>query len=322
MNSITYDSLSIIIPVYNSMDTIGPLVDTVFELVEPKFSKLEVILVNDGSQDGSHAECMKIIEKYKSKVHYLQLARNFGEHNAVLCGLNHVSCECVAIIDDDFQNPPEEIFKLVEVLGEGYDVVYSYYEKKRHSWFRNLGSRFNDLVACCMLKKPRGLYLSSFKVMNRFLSDVIVSYQGPYPYIDGLILRSTNSIGTCQCEHSERQLGKSNYTLTKLVRLWLNMFTSFSILPLRASSIAGLVLSGFGALLTFFFLLSYLTDGVFFSHPIPPGWASTIILATFFSGFQLCILGLLGEYLGRMYLTINKQPQFIVRRHFLGEEEK
>jgi undecaprenyl-phosphate 4-deoxy-4-formamido-L-arabinose transferase len=311
-----FTSISIIIPVYNSEKTIGPLVEAVAETLKSHFERLEVILVNDGSTDRSHQCAVQIVDNYPGIMKYIKLARNFGEHNAVMCGLRYSTADCVVIIDDDFQNPPDEILKLVAKLSEGYDVVYSYYKKKHHDWFRNLGSSFNNWVATKLLKKPKGLYLSSFKAMNKFLAQTVVQYDGPYPYLDGLILRSTSSIGTQLCEHRSRETGRSNYTLRRLGRLWLNMFTSFSIIPLRISSILGLIMSIVGLLLAVFFIISWKMGGILFTSDIPPGWASTIVVLTLFSGVQLCMLGMIGEYLGRLFLTENRQPQFVVRETY------
>lgn len=322
MNNKNISSLSVLIPVYNSEETIGPLVDIIVKKFTPVFEKIEIILVNDGSIDNSHDCAINAASKYPEAVIYINLARNFGEHNAVMCGLRHATCDCVAIIDDDFQNPPDEIIKLINKLKEGYDVVYSYYEKKRHNWFRNLGSAFNDWVATKLLKKPKGLYLSSFKVMNLFLARIVTQYEGPYPYLDGLILRSTSSIGTELCKHNEREVGRSNYTLRKLVRLWLNMFTSFSIVPLRFSTILGFIMSIAGFALALFFIISWSVGGILVSKTIPPGWASLIVSITIFSGIQLLVLGMIGEYLGRLFLTGNRQPQFIVREVFYGGKNK
>ena len=259
---------------------------------------------------------MEAVERHPGKVRYVQLASNFGEHSAVMCGLHHVTGDCVAIIDDDFQNPPEEIIKLVEKLKEGHDVVYSYYEKKRHSLFRNLGSWFNDRVATWLLHKPPGLYLSSFKVMNRFLIKAVIRYEGPFPYLDGILLKITSNIGTQLCAHNEREEGQSNYTLGKLLQLWLNMFTGFSITPLRIASVIGFGMSLIGLLLAAFFILSRLKGGILFEQQVPAGWASLIVSVTLFSGVQLCVLGLIGEYLGRLLLTVNRAPQYIERDQF------
>ncbi len=259
-----FPSLAVLIPVYNSASTIRRLVDRVIDTLSPHFERLEVVLVNDGSKDNSHAEALATHEAHPGVVRYVRLARNFGEHNAVMCGLRYVTADCVAIIDDDFQNPPEEILKLVECLGEGHDVAYSYYVEKHHHWFRNMGSAFNDWVATKMLNKPKGLYLSSFKAMNRFLIDAVTSYDGPYPYIDGLVLRATDAIGTVECAHQAREEGRSNYTLRKLVRLWLNMFTSFSILPLRASTMLGFAMSTVGFLMSIVYVITRVIEGPLF----------------------------------------------------------
>ena len=234
--------LSVLIPVYNSEQSIGRLVDEVIRALAPHYDELEILLVNDGSADDSHSVVCGVVERHPGIVKYIRLARNFGEHNAVMCGLHYVTGDCVAIIDDDFQNPPDQIIKLVDRLSEGYDVVYSVYPQKHHSWFRNFGSKFNDRVATYLLRKPKGLYLSSFKVLDNYLVKSITRYSGPYPYIDGLILNSTQSIGQQTCVHAPRDVGKSNYTLRSLARLWLNMFTGFSIVPLRLASLLGLAM--------------------------------------------------------------------------------
>lgn len=305
-----------IIPVYNSEETIGPLVDRVIESLEPRFREIELVLVNDGSVDRSHEEVLKAVGKYPDRIRYYRLARNFGEHNAVLCGLRSSTKDAAAIIDDDFQNPPGEIVKLCEKLLEGHDVVYSYYDKKQHNFFRNLGSRFNDAIASVLLHKPRDLYLSSFKVLNRFLINTITSYEGPYPYVDALILQSTTSIGRQLCAHEGRKTGRSNYTLARLFRLWANMSTSTSLLPLRFATILGFVTSIAGLGMALFFIVSRAFGGIFIKQDIPPGWASIIVSVTMLSGLQLLVLGIIGEYLGRLFITENKSPQSIIREKY------
>jgi undecaprenyl-phosphate 4-deoxy-4-formamido-L-arabinose transferase len=307
------NKLSVVIPVYNSESTIVQLVQLCAEELSLKYANLEFVLVNDGSADRSHELILKLLNtRTELDIKYLNLARNFGEHNAVMCGLRHSNGDATAIIDDDFQNPPKEIVKLVDRLEDGYDVVYSYFNKKKHSRLRNLGSKFNDRIASLMLAKPDGLYLSSFKVMNRFTAKAVCEYQGPFPYIDGLILRSTTRIGTQLCEHRTRAEGESNYTLRKLISLWLSMLTSFSVLPLRVASYLGILMSAVGFLLALFFIVSWAFKGVS-SEAIPRGWASLIVSITIFSGIQLMVLGMVGEYIGRIFMTQNKQPQFIIR---------
>jgi glycosyltransferase involved in cell wall biosynthesis len=319
--SLTGHRISVLIPVYNSQNTIGDLVDTVVRTLQPLANLWEIVLVNDGSVDRSHEAVLAAIERHPGLIKYIRLYRNFGEHNAVICGLNYVTGDSVTIIDDDFQNPPTEILSLVEKLLEGYDVVYSYYEKRYHSLFRVLGSQFNDQVAAILLKKPKDLYLSSFKTIDAALVRIIAQYQGPYPYIDGLILRSTRNIGRQLCLHADRKDGKSSYTLVKLIRLWANMFTGFSITPLRITSYLGVVVSFIALLLTVYFVIVRSIGPIFIKHDIPPGWASTIVMITFLAGLQLIMLGMIGEYLGRLFLTINGAPQFLIRETYGTETE-
>ena len=306
-------SLSIVIPVYNSETTIGKVVDEVVSVLQPEFGKLEVILVDDGSADDSYKSMAEATIRHPGMVKSVRLARNFGEHNAVLCGMGYATCDCTAVIDDDFQNPPEEILFLVDELRKGYDVVYSRYAKKHHHWFRNLGSYFNDRVAVLLLRKPSKLYLSSFKVMNAFLVRKVCEYDGPFPYIDGIILRTTSAIGTRLCKHRKREHGESNYTLHKLMRLWLNMFTGYSIVPLRAAAVLGGGMALAGLFLAIHFVVVRLTGWNLLGNDVPPGWASLIVCITVFSGVQLCVLGVIGEYLGRLFLSVNRMPQFVVR---------
>lgn len=305
--------MSIVIPLYNSEATISALVDAVVLELKEAFERLEIVLVNDGSRDGTHGVALQALGRHPAIVRYFRLSRNFGEHNAVMCGLNQSSGDYVCIIDDDLQNKPTEVRKLVTTLDQGYDVVYSYYAKKHHSAFRNLGSAFNNWMATLLLGKPKDLYLSSFKLMNRFLVDTVTSYKGPFPYIDSLILRATDSIGTQLCEHEKRAVGSSNYTIGKLFRLWLNMVTSISILPLKLASLLGLVMTCIGLFLAVFFSLSWALGGILAHSQVPKGWASLIVTVVLFTGLQFSILGMLGEYLGRLYLVQNRTPQYLIR---------
>lgn len=298
--------VSLVIPVYNASRTLRPLVERLCKELAERH-RLEVVLVNDGSTDDSADVCRELAGA-DPRVRFVNLARNFGEHNAVIAGLRFATGDCAAILDDDFQNPPSEVAKLVEKLGEGYDVVFSRYERKQHSRFRNLGSRFNNAVASLLLGKPADLYLSSFKAVSRFVIDEITRYTGPYPYVDGLILRATRNYATELVRHDPRFEGRSNYTLAKLVRLWLNMFTNFSILPLRVASFAGLGFALLGGVLAVVFAIEKLND-----PDLPAGWASLAVIVLTVSGVQLFALGMIGEYLGRLFLKDNGTPIFVVR---------
>jgi len=301
--------VSIVIPVYNAEKTITPLVETVVR--DLYVNRLEMVLVNDCSHDQSHAACLALQKKYPAVITYLNLSKNFGEHNAVMAGLNHTTGDYVVIMDDDFQNPPTEVEKLVDAcVANDHDVVYGVYLKKKHNLFRNLGSWFNSYVATLLIRKPRQLYLSSFKCINRFTVNEIIKYQGPFPYIDGLIFRVTANAGEVMVEHDCRTVGTSNYNCRRLVRLWLHMFVNFSVMPLRVSMLLGVLLTFTGMMLTIMFMVMMWAD---MGHPWPPGWPSIYVSVTIFSGTQLITLGLLGEYLGRLFLVSNNTPQYVVR---------
>ena len=303
--------ITIVIPVYNSEDTIETLVLQLVAELSDLYS-LEIVLVNDGSTDDSERICINLFDQYPSVIRFYSLAKNVGEHNAVMAGLNHVSGDYIVIMDDDFQNPISEVIKLVQAgIKSDNDVIYTFYEKKRHALWRNAGSRFNDKVANMMLEKPKDLYLSSFKLINRFLVKEIIKYELPFPYIDGLILRTTDKIGKIKVEHQERLDGQSGYTVRKLIRLWLNMFTNFSILPLRVSIFIGFVFSFMGLLLGINTVFEKIAN-----PNLPLGWASLIIITCIFAGVQLIALGMIGEYVGRIFLSQNRKPQFTIRRAY------
>lgn len=299
-------NLSIVVPVYRGGETVSHLVAQLSQYLSSRYS-FEIVLVDDGSPDNSAEVCKYLATEYPF-VTAVCLARNFGEHNAVMAGLNHARGDAVVIMDDDLQNPPSEVTKLLDELAKGNDVVYARYDEKRHSWFRNFGSKLNDRVATVMLGKPKDLYLCSFKAMNRFLVDEVIRFDGPFPYIDGIVLRTTRRIGVVTVEHHARTTGRSGYTLRKLASLWFRMFTGFSILPLRIASILGLLMSGLGILGALYFAVERIVDPM-----LPVGWATLAVLVTLLSGVQLFSLGLLGEYLGRVFLRLGGTPQYIVR---------
>jgi len=306
--------ISVIIPVYNGSKTIGPLVD---EVNKHLIGDVEIILINDGSKDDSEPICEALARKNPNNVVFISLRRNFGEHNAVMCGLNYATGDYVAIIDDDFQNPPSEIIKLVEEAQKGFDVVYAKYRRKKHSFVRNMGSKLNDVAATKLLGKPGNLYLSSFKVIRREVVDEIIKYTGPFPYIDGLILRVSDNLGAVYVEHSERKEGKSNYTLSKLIELYLNMFLNFSIKPLRIFTFLGACLFCVGVVSSIALIIERVT------HPdIPVGWTSTIITTLILGGIQVMFLGLIGEYLGKCYLDQNRTPQWVVKKEINTKRDR
>jgi glycosyltransferase involved in cell wall biosynthesis len=301
-------NVSVVIPVFNAEATIGALTERLVEVFND-CGALQIVLVNDGSWDRTHEVCLALVDKLPHVVSYICLAKNFGEHNAVMAGLRHIMGDYVVIMDDDCQHHPEDAVRLVdEARARGLDLVYSDYPSREHHWFRILGSRFNGMVANFMLDKPKDLYLSSFKCLSRWLVREIVKYKGPFPYIDGLALRCTRNIGRIPIAHHRRPTGRSGYNLRKLVELWLNMCVNFSVMPLRVSAVLGLTLVVCGALLGVAVVLEKFTG-----RDIPAGWPFLAIITLLFSGVQLLTLGIIGEYLGRLFLSINEMPQFVIK---------
>jgi len=310
-------NISIVIPVYNAEETIADLVKKLItELGE--IYNLEIVLVNDHSKDTSEQVCIALFQEHPSIVRFFSLAKNVGEHNAVMAGLNKISGDFAVIMDDDFQNPIQEVKRLIAYSTQtDYDVVYTYYEKKEHSLFRNLGSKFNDIVANWMLGKPKDLYLSSFKAIRKTLVDEVVKYDLPFPYIDGLILRSTENIGRFKVKHDVRKTGKSGYTFAKLVSLWMNMFINFSILPLRLATLLGFAFAGLGFILGIMAIVEWL-----YNPNLPQGYTFLFVFIAVISGVQLISVGLLGEYIGRFYLSQSKKPQFIIKSAYQKNDDQ
>lgn len=297
--------LSVIIPVYNSESTIALLVDKLQQALQGVL--FEIVMINDGSRDNSEKVCKQLAEQF-SNVRFVSLRRNYGEFNAVMCGLNWVRGDYSVMIDDDFQNPPDEILKLVETAEKGdHDVVYTYYSKKEHARYRNLGSSLVNWITSYSLNKPKDLYLSSFKLIRKEVVEEIIKYQGPYPYIDGLIFRITRNIGTVQVMHQKREEGASNYTWRKLISLFLNILFCYSSLPIRLFMPIGVGLFGLGFLLLMFLF------GQWVIGPDPKGWQVVTASVIFVGGIQCTLLSVLGEYIGKSFMAQSGQPQYVVK---------
>ncbi|WP_341913645.1 glycosyltransferase family 2 protein [Ferrovibrio terrae] len=299
-------ALSIVVPVYNGATSVPTLVEALAQLEVP--GGLEIVLVNDCSPDNSLEVCRELCRKNAVALTVVNLARNFGEHNAVMAGLSHARGDYIINMDDDLQNPPEEVVRLWRYAKENaFDVVYTYYADKQHAAWRNLGSRFTNWCADHLLDKPKGLYLSSFRCMSAFVARTILIHTGPFPYVDGLIMQVTQNIGRLQVQHLARAEGRSNYTIRRLVRLFMSMFLNFSVMPLRIGTLVGFVMAALG-LLAFLVILVEAISG-----RTPQGYASVMAAILLLAGVQLIMLGLVGEYLGRLFLTVNRKPQFVVR---------
>jgi glycosyltransferase involved in cell wall biosynthesis len=298
--------LSIVVPLYNAAANLPALHQEISALqVEGGH---ELILVNDGSSDETEAVALKLTRESQLPTTFLSLSRNFGEHNAVLAGLRAVSGRYVVTMDDDLQNPPSEALRLLAVAeAEKRDVVFGVYDRKEHAWWRNTGSRLTNLIADFVVEKPRGLYLCSFRCLSRFVVDEVAKARTPYPYIDGLIFQVTQNVGTARVHHVERAQGSSGYNFRKLIQLWISMLVNVSILPLRLMTFAGMLTSALGFLAVIEVVLEHML------RKTPTGWSSLMAAMLLLSGTQLLLLGILGEYVGRIYLGISEKPQSVVR---------
>jgi undecaprenyl-phosphate 4-deoxy-4-formamido-L-arabinose transferase len=300
-------ALTFVIPMYNAGDTIAALVRDIEQLeVEGGH---EIVLVNDGGRDNTMAVCRELVQTARVPVTLIDHSRNFGEHNAVLTGWRHARGTHIVNLDDDGQNPPREAVRLWQhAKATGADVVYGHYEVKQHSVWRNFGSALTNRVTDWALDKPRGFYLSSFRCVAGFIAKQVIAYAGPYPYLDGLLLQVTQRIDSIVVAHEPRRAGASGYTLRRLVRLWLSAWLNFSLLPLRVAAVAGFITAGIGLIAFLVVLwLWFVGRGPEYGF----GWLMSAFLI--FSGMQLIMLGLIGEYLGRMFLTVNQRPQAVVR---------
>lgn len=301
------ERLSFIIPCFRSEKTIQIVVAEIFETFKNAKNNIEIILVDDNSPDG----VWKVIKKIANDdpcVKGIRLSKNMGQHSALMAGYRNATGNIIISLDDDRQSPVDELPKLIAKLDDGFDVVFGSYPEKKENAFRRFGTRVNDIMACVMINKPRNLALNSVFVMRRFVMEEILQYNNPYPYIAGLILRSTAHMCNVQVNHRDRQEGKSGYNLRKLLSLWMNGFTSFSVKPLRFATIVGLFCAFLGFVYGIWVLIRKL------GHPeILAGYSSTVALLLFIGGMIMLMLGLVGEYIGRIYISINNSPQYVIR---------
>ena len=300
-------ALSFVIPLYRSAETIGAVVRAIEELqIEGGH---EIVLVNDGSPDGTADVCRELVKNARVPITYVEHARNFGEHNAVLTGWRNARGAHLVNLDDDGQNPPVEAARLWRhAQATGLDVVFGHYAVKQHSAWRNLGSWFTNRMTDWALDKPPGFYLSSFRCVTAFVAKEVVSYPGPYPYIDGLLLQVTQRIGSIAVKHEARVAGESTYTLSRLLRLWLSAWINFSVQPLRVATVLGLIIAAVGMV-----ALGAVAWLWWWDQGPATGWGWLMAAMLIFSGTQLVLLGLIGEYVGRMFLAVNQRPQSVVR---------
>ncbi|MCI8566661.1 MAG: glycosyltransferase family 2 protein [Lachnospiraceae bacterium] len=307
--------VSFVIPCYRSAATIGDVVEEIDKVMQtlPDY-QYEVILVNDCSPDDTF-EVIRTLSETNSRIVGVNLARNFGQHAALMAGFHQVKGDILVCLDDDGQTPAMEVGKLLAAIEEGADVAYARYEHKHHSFFRNFGSRVNDRMLCFMLGKPKDLFVSSYFAARRFVLDEMLRYGNAFPYVIGLVLRSTRNIVNVTVEHRDRAAGVSGYTFGKLLALWFNGFTAFSEKPLRIATVAGVLCAGVGFLYGIYTIIKKLiVPGV------PIGFSALMAAIMFIGGMLMLMLGLIGEYVGRMYICMNNAPQFVIRE-IVGKDE-
>jgi undecaprenyl-phosphate 4-deoxy-4-formamido-L-arabinose transferase len=303
--------LSIIIAVYNSQDCLSALLSEIRKALHSTGWSYEVILVNDCSPDQSW-QMIETLCREDSRVLGIDLRRNFGQDNAILTGIRYSRGRCVAIMDDDLQHHPQDLPALVRKLEEGADVVYADFRKKHQKWWKNIGSWFNGKVAEWVIDKPPGVYLSPFKVLRKDVARLISAYDGPDPYVDGLLFQVTSRMAHIITDHHPRYSGTSNYSMVKSIQVWSRLAFSFSIRPLRLVAWFGLGAAFMGVFLAAAVVAYRLLFPQEFSSQ-GAGWASLMAAMLFLGGMQMLFVGILGEYAGRTYLRVNGKPLAAVR---------
>lgn len=308
--------VSFVIPCYKSEKTIASVVAEIKETMDSmaKYS-YEVILVNDYPFDGTWDEIKRLVAEF-AFVKGINFAKNFGQHGALMAGLRETKGDYVICLDDDGQTPANEVGKLLEALDLGNDAVYARYAHKKHSLFRNFGTFMNEKMAEHLIGKPKDLFVSSYFGVKRFVVDEMVKYENAYPYVIGLVLRSTGKIVNVDINHRNREVGESGYTFSKLMALWINGFTAFSVKPLRISTGIGALLAVCGFLYGIYTVIKH-----FIRTDIPIGYASLMSALMFIGGMLMLMLGMLGEYIGRMYISMNNSPQYVIKEKIEHEED-
>lgn len=307
--------VSFVIPCYQSARTLQGVVAEIRTAMEKLADcQYEIVLVNDCSPDDTFSVIRELCQT-DERIKGISLAKNFGQHAALMAGFRFVRGDVVVCLDDDGQTPADEVGKLLQAIEDGADVVYAKYAHKQHSWFRNFGSHINELMTRVMLGKPKALYLSSYFAARRFVIEDVKRYENAYPYVIGLVLRTTKRIVNVEVTHREREIGTSGYTFGKLLGLWINGFTAFSVKPLRMATGTGAVF----ALLGFLYII-YTVIKKFVNPAVPVGFSTLISAIMVIGGMLMLMLGLVGEYIGRIYMCMNRSPQYVIRET-VNEEE-
>lgn len=302
--------VSFVIPCYRSTATLPGVIREIQETMKNlEAYTYEVVLINDCSPDDTFETIRKICGE-NDNITGINLAKNFGQHSALMAGFHYVKGDIIVCLDDDGQTPADEVGKLVAGIEQGADVVYAKYGHKHHSGFRNWGSHVNEVMTRIMLGKPKNLSVSSYFAARRFVVDEMLNYKYSYPYVIGLVLRTTKNIINVEVEHRDRQEGESGYTLGKLLGLWFNGFTAFSVKPLRVATMVGACC----ALAGFAYGIYTIIKKIFINPPgLITGFSALMSVLVFIGGMLMLMMGIVGEYIGRMYISMNRSPQYVIR---------
>lgn len=312
MAEVNKQLISVVIPCYKSVNTLGPVVETIQKTVasRPEFDA-EIILVNDCSPDGGETWnfIQSLHEKY-SNVVGVNLAKNSGQTCAVMAGLRTSTGDFVTVSDDDGQTPIDRVFEFYDYMMEGdFDVVCAnYVSRGKRSLFREFGSWMNQTMVKFFLDEPKGMHTSGFFLAKRFIVDEMIKYENAFPHMGGLMLRTTHNIGNIDMSMNDRAAGRSNYNFSKLLKIWVNGITTFSIKPLRFAVLFGMAMVLFGIIAIIALVITKLTN-----DDITIGWTSMIATTIMIGGMILFVLGVIGEYIGRIYLSLNQNPQYVIK---------
>ncbi len=311
------EKLSFVIPCYNSETTVSAVVDEIIsEVNKLGYNEYEIVLVSDASPDNVYAVITDLAEN-NYRIKGIELAKNFGQHGALMAGYRYCTGDIIVSLDDDGQAPLDYLGEMLSTLGDDCDVVFGVHKNYTHGIFRLIGTKVNDLMFESLLGKPKDIMIDSFHVMKRFVMDEIIKYESSYPYVDGLLLRTTDKVKNVETKQRERISGKSNYTIKKLISLFLNGITAFSVKPLRISTYAGCIVALAGFILAIVTIIRKLANS-----DLAEGYASILAAILLIGGMILVMLGMIGEYIGRIYLSLNRSPQYVIGRSINCEEKE
>ncbi|WP_027405967.1 glycosyltransferase [Anaerovibrio sp. RM50] len=302
---------SFIIPCYKSEKTVGAVLDEITQVTQHTgIDNYEIVCVVDCSPDDVY-DTLISLGKENKRIKVIRFAKNFGQHAAMIAGTQHACGDICVFLDDDGQCPLDRLSELISPLYEGYDIAIAAYGKKKQSLFKNAGSLFNEVMANLLIDKPKEIQMGNFMAIKSFVAKEISRYSGPYPYISGLLFRTSAKVVNVPMEDRERMLGGTTYTFKKLVLLWLSSFTAFSIKPLRMATLIGMSASSIGIIMAVVTVVRKILN-----PQIAMGWSSIIAIMLIIGGLILFVLGIIGEYLGRIYMSINQTPQYVIADKF------